>query len=75
MGSPITTCASLPNQQPRVDEGFLFFFKKQFLLIGCAGSSLLCEGFSLIAERGGYSPVATHRLFIAVVFLVAEHGL
>ena len=36
---------------------------------------MLCEGFSLIEERGGYSLAAMHRLFIVVVFLVAEHGL
>ena len=31
-------------------------------------------GFSLVAESGGYSPVAAHRLLIAVASLVAEHG-
>ena len=33
------------------------------------------EGFSLVVVRGGYSFVAVHWLFIAVVSLIAEHGL
>ena len=34
-----------------------------------------CVGFSLVAERGGYSPVAMHWLLIVVASPVAEHGL
>ena len=34
-----------------------------------------CAGFSLLAENGGFSLVAVHRLLIAVASLVAEHGL
>ena len=33
------------------------------------------RGFSLAAERGGYSPVLVHGLLIAVASLAAEHGL
>ena len=33
-----------------------------------------CTGFSLVVAIGGYSPVAGHRLLIAVASLAAEHG-
>ena len=33
-----------------------------------------CAGFFLVAVSGGYSPVAVHRLLIAVAFLVAGHS-
>ena len=48
-------------------KNFFFFF-------GCAGSSLLRSGFSLVAASRGYF-VAVRRLLIAVASLVAEHGL
>ena len=34
-----------------------------------------CTGFSLVAESRGYSLAVVHRLPIAVISLVAEHGL
>jgi hypothetical protein len=37
---------------------FFIFLKKFYFIFGCAGSLLLCEGFFLVAARGGYSPVA-----------------
>ena len=37
-------------------------------------SPFCCTGFSLGAERGGYS-VAVHRLLTEVASLVAEHRL
>ena len=46
---------------------FFFFFH--------TGSSLLCEGFSLVAVSGGYSLVAVHGLLIAETYLVVEPGL
>ena len=45
-----------------------------FFLFGCAGSSLLYSGFSLVAVSRGCSLVVVHGLFIAVASLVAEHG-
>ena len=44
-------------------------------IFDCAGSSLRCVGFSLVAASWGYSVVAVHGPLIAVAFLVAEHGL
>ena len=32
-----------------------------------------CEGFSVVAASGGYSPVAVYGLLIVVPSLVAEH--
>ena len=34
-----------------------------------------CDGFSLLAESGGYSIVAVPGLLIVVASLVVEHGL
>ena len=34
-----------------------------------------CQGFSLVADSGGYSLVAVRRLLIAVASLVVEHRL
>ena len=33
----------------------IFFFKFIYLFFGCVGSLLLCTGFSLAVESGGYS--------------------
>ena len=46
------------------------FFSFWLHLVFVAAFSL-----SLVAESGGYSPVAVRGLFIVVVSLVAEHGL
>ena len=51
---------------------FLDFFKI-YLLMAVLG--LHCCAGSLVAARGGYSPVAVHGLIIAVASLVAEHAL
>ena len=51
---------------------FLKFFKIYF------GLHCVCvaeRGHSLVAEGGGYSLFAVFRLLIAVVSLVAKHGL
>ena len=45
------------------------------LFIGCAGSSLLLAGFSLVVASRGYSLVTVYGLLLAVASLVAEHGL
>ena len=45
-----------------------------FFLFGCAGSSLLYSGFSLVAVSRGCSLIVVHGLFIAVASLVVEHG-
>ena len=52
----------------------VFFFFSNFIIFGCAGSSLL-HGLSLIAESRGYSLAVVCRRLIAVASPVAEHGL
>ena len=46
---------------------------EQLTLLLSVGSSLLLGLFSSCREWG-YSPVAAHRLLIAVAYLVDEHG-
>ena len=43
-------------------------------LLQCRGSSLLREGFSLVAVSKGYSLVVMCGLLVAVGSVVAEHG-
>ena len=52
----------------------LVFFKIIYLFLAVLGLRC-CEGFSLVVVRGGYSLVAVHWLLIAVVSLIAKHGL
>ena len=59
-------------------EGWVFvmsFFNLLFIYLGCAGSSLLHAGSSLVEMGRGYSLVAVHGLLIVVAPLVAEQGL
>ena len=52
--------------------------KKLFLhafIFGCAGSVLLCVGFSLVAVSTGYSLVGVCRLLIAVASPIVVHRL
>jgi len=51
---------------------FLKFYSFDF---GCAGSSLLCAGLSLVAVSRGCSLAVVHRLLIVLASLVAEQGL
>ena len=51
---------------------FIYLFIYLFIF-GCAGSSV--HGLSLVAASGDYSFIMVCRLLIAVVSLVAEHGL
>ena len=51
------------------------YFLKYSFIFGCARSSLLCGGFSLVAASGGYSADAMHGLLLVVASLVAERGL
>jgi len=44
-------------------------------LFGCAESSWLQEGFSLVVASGGSSVAVALRLLTAVASPVAEHGL
>ena len=54
----------------------VFFFFLIFVYLFLAVLGLCCSvGFSLVVTSGGYSLVAGHGLLIAVVSLVAEHGL
>ena len=50
-------------------------FLKIYLLFLTTLSLFCCEGFSLVAETRGYSPVAVHRIFIALASLPSDHGL
>ena len=49
---------------------FLFFK----FIFGCIGSSLLCAGFSLVAESGGYSSLQCVGFSSRWLLIVAEHG-
>ena len=63
------------------DEFFFFFGIYIYIYIyiyicfvlGCAGSSLL-PGLSLVAVRGGYSPVVVCKLLMVVASLVVALG-
>lgn len=50
-------------------KGFLVTFQNLYCLFMfcCAGSSLVCSGFSLVGVSGGYSLVAVHGLLSSVV--------
>ena len=52
----------------------IFFYLFTFIF-GCAGSSWLLAGFSLVATSSNYSLVAVHRLHTATASLVVEHKL
>ena len=56
-------------------NGAFSFFFELCILFGCAGSSSLLMGFSLVAVRQSYSLVLVHGLLTVVASLVAEHGL
>ena len=60
------------NEDTSLFIKFLKFLIYLFLAVLCL---CCCEGFSLILESEGYSPVAVCRLFIAVASLVAEYSL
>ena len=45
------------------------------IIIGCAGRSLLTQGFSSCREQGLLSLGVVHGLLILVASLVAEHRL
>ena len=49
---------------------FVCFFNLFIFIFCCAGVSLLCKGFSLVAESGGFSLVVVGRLFVMVASLV-----
>ena len=58
------------------DAVFLLFLNSIYLFIfGCAGFSLLCNSFSLVAASRDYSLVVALGLLITVASLVAEHRL
>ena len=54
-------------------NGFFLLFKKKknYLFLAVLGLCC-CSDFSPAVESGDYSPVAVHRLLIAVASLVAE---
>ena len=56
-------------------NGAFSFFVELCVLFGCAGSSSLYMGFSLVAVRQSYSLAVVHRLLTVVASLLAEHGL
>ena len=43
---------------------YIMLWLKKKVIIGCSGSSLLCVGFSLVAESGGSSLVAVASLVV-----------
>ena len=49
------------------------FFLNYLLLHWVFG--LLCAGFSLVAQSGGYSLIVVHGLLIVVAYPAVEHGL
>ena len=55
---------------------YITIFKKNiyFFIYWLRCVLLLCVGYSLVVESGGYSLLVVHRLLIAVASLVAEHG-
>ena len=54
----------------------LFLNKFMYLFIfGCAGSSLLCVGTSLVAVSGGYYLLQCMDFSLQWFLLFAEHGL
>lgn len=53
---------------------FLISFLKKYFIFGCAGSSSLYTGFSLVLVSRGYSLGAVYGLLIVVATLVAERG-
>ena len=52
-------------------ENLIIFFFQILVIYGCAGSLMLCAGFSLVAVSKGYSAVLG---LIAVASLVEDHG-
>ena len=56
----------------RLEDEMDFFFK---LIFGCAGSSLLREGFLCLWQVGAYSLVAVLGILIAVASPVGQHRL
>ena len=64
------------NYKLRYLDPTVLFLKDSFLIyLFLAVLGLHCsEGFSLVVERWGYSPVV-HRLLSAVASLVGKHGL
>ena len=54
---------------------FIFSVKKTFKFILTVLGLCCCAGFSLVEMSRGYSTDAMLRLLIAVVSLVAKHGL
>ena len=62
------------NEHP--GEDCIHFLKIYlFIYFFCAGSLLLCTGFSLVAVNGDYPLVVVHGLLVVVACLVVEHGL
>ena len=56
-------------------SSFLFFFFNFIYLLLTVLGLCCCVGFSLVVAIRVYSLVAMHGFLIAVVSLVAEHGL
>ena len=73
----ISVVQSLLTPSPSFGQVGKHFLKKIcFLNLFLAGLDLpCCEGFSLVAMSGGYSPVAVLRHLIVAASLVVEHGL
>ena len=72
-GQVTKSLKAMQHSQKRKNSIFLKNF--YLFIFGCAGSSLLLVGFSLVVESGVYSQLTLYRLLIAVVSLVTDHGL
>ena len=64
------------GQRGDIPRRFSIALFKIFVYLFLAAPGLCAvQVFSLVAARGGYSPVTVHGFLIAVAFLVAAHGL
>ena len=72
---PDSCVTDLPLLSLAFSEGgpsFIFFFKIFFYLFLTVLGLHCFPGFSLVAVKGGYSPVVVFRLLIAVASFVDE---
>ena len=58
---------------PKNPSNFFFFFLIYFIF-GCVGSSLLCVGFSLVVESGGYSSLQCAGFSLQWLLLLQSTG-
>ena len=74
-GASVTRGPVGPGMKWKAGSLSCLFLIYYLFICGCAGSSLLHAGSSVVEMSRGYSLVAAHGLLIVVASLVAEHGL